>query len=55
MEHWRVYNPQPQCDDCGRFIPYSRARLEGKFEPPPTVGWVEWWSGRCAKCEAAQG
>ena len=42
---------QPQCEKCGKFIPYSRATLKGALEPPPCVGWVEWWAGVCVKCE----
>jgi hypothetical protein len=51
VQHWRHYNPQPQCNECGRFIPYKRATLKGKLEGQPCVGWVEWFSGLCVKCE----
>lgn len=46
-------NAQPQCEDCGKFIPYDRATINGKLEGPPCVGWVEWWEGKCKKCDAA--
>ena len=55
MLHWRSYCPQPQCDECGKFIPRERATLKGKLEPPPMVGWVEWTEGLCVGCEKKMG
>ena len=46
-----AFNDQPKCDECGRFIPYERATLEGKLDSLPSVGWDEWWGGVCKKCE----
>lgn len=54
MQHWRSYNPQPQCSKCSKFIPYSRATLVSVLKPPPSVGVVEWFVGLCVKCEANQ-
>lgn len=42
---------QPQCQKCGRFIPYSRATLRSELTPDPFVGVVEWHEGVCVACE----
>ena len=52
MNHWRYYHPQPQCDECGKFIPYERATLCGGLDGFPSPSWDEWWEGICEKCEA---
>lgn len=52
MQHWRYYNPQPQCDECGRFIPYSRATLKEKSDGMPLPSPVHYWTGICSVCAA---
>lgn len=54
MLHWRNYNPQPQCDKCGVFIPYSRATLHEKSDGMPSPSPIEYWTGLCVKCETPQ-
>lgn len=41
----------PQCQECGRFIPYERATLCGGLDNFPSPSWEEWWEGLCEKCE----
>lgn len=52
MRHWRYYNPQPQCDECAKFISYERATLCVKSDGMPLPSPVEYWIGLCEKCEA---
>jgi len=53
MQHWRHYNPQPQCDGhgCAKFIPYSRATLCIKSDGMPEPSPIEYWAGLCVRCE----
>ena len=51
MRHWRYYNPQPQCDKCGVFIPYSRATYCEKSDGMPLPSPVGYWAGICTRCD----
>lgn len=42
---------QPQCSECGRFVPYERATLCGGLDGFPSPSWDEWWEAICVRCE----